>query len=122
MHSATVSAAASLRRSSRLLAVSRSNFETKLESQQHMSTNIRQPSKCKRVAEVPIESMPPKAKKKRKRTDAMESHASTENLLRQKRKGGPKPEAVFVIPDVEKQETSFRGRLGRFSFINFNFF
>jgi hypothetical protein len=30
-----------------------------------------------------------------------------------RKKPEPKPEPVYVIPDVEKKETSFKGRLGR---------
>lgn len=46
-----------------------------------------------------------------KRTTSQSTVAGSEELPK-KRKRARKPEPVYVIPDVEKKETTFRGRLG----------
>jgi hypothetical protein len=108
-------AASGLRRSSRLLAVSVSNVETNLAS-----INTRKLLKRKKddVSPAEVESMPLNTKRRRATsrkpgTDITDSQDSVKNPPRSKRKNQPKPEPVYDIPDVEKRETSFRGRLGK---------
>jgi len=113
-------AASVLRRSSRLLAVSVGNVEATLATQQYASINTRKPLKRKKdvnVSPAEVESTPPKTKRRRATskktgTDITDSQDYMENPQRSKRKSQPKPEPVYDIPDVEKRETSFRGRLG----------
>lgn len=63
-------------------------------------------------AEESVTNRPVK-KRKKKATKKLESDPVSEGTLtQQKRQRKSKPEPVYVIPDVEKKETTFRGRLG----------
>lgn len=66
---------------------------------------------------IPIETKP-KAKRTRKaKTEPLEPPASGDETapveVKKKRTRKPKEEPVYVIPDVEKKTTTFRGRLGK---------
>ena len=52
------------------------------------------------------------ALKKRKTLGKEPVDPDHENTTPSKRKGGPYLEPVYIIPDVEKKKTTFRGRLG----------
>jgi len=57
----------------------------------------------------------PAIKKKRTLVTAVDvdpDYDSTGPSKRTKRKREPQPEPVYIIPDVEKKETLFKGRLG----------
>ncbi|KAF8739442.1 hypothetical protein AX14_009616 [Amanita brunnescens Koide BX004] len=53
-----------------------------------------------------------KSKRKKGPGDSSEDESVPENRLRNRNKRTPKPEPVYIIPDVERKETTFRGRLG----------
>ena len=55
-----------------------------------------------------------KSKRKKGPGDSSEDESIPENRLRNRNKRTPKPEPVYIIPDVERKETTFRGRLGDF--------
>ncbi|KAE9403088.1 UV-endonuclease UvdE [Gymnopus androsaceus JB14] len=69
--------------------------------------------KRKRISkEVTIDDddfVSPKAKKKKSEKSQDDVDETSNKVKKSKR---PKPEPVYVIPDVEKRETQFRGRLG----------
>lgn len=50
--------------------------------------------------------------RKRTRSQAVENTATDSEVPPRKRKRACKPEPVYIIPDVEKKVTTFRGRLG----------
>ena len=113
-----------LRRSARLLTVSTTKDEIGAE------TSAQGHLKRKRVAKSQVvnanESVPgsdvasseesptkrPAKKRKKMTTKSLETTVSEEVLAKPKRQRKPKPEPVYIIPDVEKKETTFRGRLG----------
>ena len=51
--------------------------------------------------------------KSRKRTQVLENAANDSEVPLKKRKRACKPELVYIIPDVKKKATTFRGRLGK---------
>jgi UV DNA damage endonuclease len=57
------------------------------------------------------------AKKKRKRASpkkaVVEGEEGESPVKKVRKPRAPKPEPVYIIPDVEKRETTFRGRLGQ---------
>src|SRR5258705_12637897 len=65
-----------------------------------------------KLAEESVTNRPVK-KRKNKATKKLETGDSVSEgtLTQQKRQRKLKPEPVFIIPDVEKKETTFRGRL-----------
>ncbi len=66
-----------------------------------------------KLAEESVTNRPVK-KRKNKATKKLETGDSVSEgtLTQQKRQRKLKPEPVYIIPDVEKKETTFRGRLG----------
>lgn len=118
-----VAAASGLRRSSRLLAVSVSNVKTNLATPSSINTRKSLKRKKVQVDDVSPPAEPPKAKRKRE-TSRKTSTDITDSIENLQRKRQAKPEPVYDIPDVEKRETSFRGRLGIENFYHcfFEFF
>lgn len=65
------------------------------------------------VAETPAKQSSPTKRALKMKADADAEGGSPSKPPRKARKPRePKPEPVYVIPDVEKQTTAFRGRLG----------
>ena len=113
-----------LRRSARLVTVSATKDEIGAE------TSAQSHLKRKRVAKSQVvnanesvsgsdgasseESLTKQPAKKRKKTTtkSLETTVSKEVLAKPKRQRKPKPEPLYIIPDVEKKESTFRGRLG----------
>jgi hypothetical protein len=63
---------------------------------------------------------PPKTKKRaRKVNESEDDDEPTPKKSREPRP--PKSEPVYVIPDVERKETTFKGRLGMYLSISFNY-
>jgi UV DNA damage endonuclease len=55
-----------------------------------------------------------KLKPKKRQAPLMDNaELSDDQPPKKKRKRAPKPEPVYVIPEVERKKTTFRGRLGR---------
>jgi hypothetical protein len=68
----------------------------------------------------PSYSSEPPNKRKRSRKVTAEDDDSDAPVPKKTRKPRlPKPEPVYVIPEVERKETTFKGRLGRFSRFHF---
>lgn len=54
-------------------------------------------------------------RRKRAKVEASDNSEYSEPKVKRPRKArDPKPEPVYIIPDVERKETTFRGRLGEF--------
>jgi hypothetical protein len=61
-----------------------------------------------------VDPTPPSSKKrKRAHSQFVESDSDFEARPVVKKAGKQRPEPVFVIPDVERKETTFKGRLGK---------
>jgi hypothetical protein len=77
-------------------------------------SSVRLASKLKSTS-TKVETPTPSGSKKRKRTPSqpVESDSDFEARPAVKKAGKPRPEPVFVIPDVERKETTFKGRLGK---------
>ncbi|CAA7271235.1 unnamed protein product [Cyclocybe aegerita] len=64
------------------------------------------------AATLELPSPKKKRSKKAKASPQNEGDEFVEGAAKPKRKRAPIPEPVYVIPDVEKKETTFKGRLG----------
>ncbi|CAA7260569.1 unnamed protein product [Cyclocybe aegerita] len=64
------------------------------------------------AAALELPSPKKKRSKKAKASPQNEGDEFVEGAAKPKRKRAPIPEPVYVIPDVEKKETTFKGRLG----------
>ena len=62
-----------------------------------------------------ISLSPSKPKRKNAPGDSSEDESVPEKKLRNRNKRAAKPEPVYIIPDVERKETTYRGRLGIFA-------
>ena len=97
-----------LRRSARLLAT---QLEVSQSANNHDDTSaseaINRPP-LELQSELEIDGLLPLKKKRILGKD----DPDYENARPSKRKRGPPPEPVYIIPDVEKKRTTFRGRLG----------
>lgn len=57
-----------------------------------------------------------KKRKKSKKEELSEENGEFSPKKSPRKKREPMPEPIYVIPDVEKKETTFKGRLGTFFF------
>ena len=64
------------------------------------------------IEESDTEDTKPKKKARKLKPKADDSVEFTDTTKKLKNTRTPKPEPVYVIPDVEKKETTFKGRLG----------
>lgn len=109
------------RRSARLMSASSAQIQTVDHLDEIKKQPARKASKRRKVDDTTIkaQNIPPAAEiTAAPVTDQPAQFEDTDaKPLHSKRRRRPKPEPVYIIPDVEKKETSFRGRLGESNYL-----
>ncbi|KAF9529262.1 UV-endonuclease UvdE-domain-containing protein [Crepidotus variabilis] len=113
-----------LRRSTRALTVATHSTEVqppivppppptpKVVSVKRKRTVVEATEIVEATSQVSDAEQSPKKKRTKKAKAVVDTEEFQESPSKPKRKRQPKPEPMYVIPDVEKKKTTFKGRLG----------